>query len=85
MPETQLSSELKHSLARFLTGRPEILFAVLYGSAAEGRAFRDLDVAVFVDRAPVAAWSSSVSARMWFCAPSSIKSGLRPPLGSVRR
>ena len=36
-----------------LDDRPEILFAMLYGSAAEGRPFRDLDVGVFVDRARV--------------------------------
>ena len=31
-------------------GRREILFAVLFGSAAEGPEFHDLDVAVYVDR-----------------------------------
>ena len=55
MPETQLSPELKHSLIRGLADRPEILFAILYGSASEGRTFRDLDVGLYVDRAQVAA------------------------------
>ena len=40
-------------LAAHLRGRPEVLFAILYGSAGEGRDFRDLDVAVWVDRARV--------------------------------
>ena len=34
---------------------PEILFAVLYGSAAEGDQFNDLDVGVWVDRTAVPA------------------------------
>ena len=51
MSNPLLSLELKRNLARFLTSRPEILFAVLYGSASEGLPFRDLDIAVFVDRA----------------------------------
>ena len=38
-------------LAARLRDRPEILFAILYGSAGENRDFRDLDVAVWVDRA----------------------------------
>jgi predicted nucleotidyltransferase len=42
-------------LAPCLVGRLEILFAVLYGSAAEGGPFRDLDVGVMVDRARVPA------------------------------
>lgn len=37
-------------LERELAARPEILFAILYGSAAEGSAFRDVDVAAYVDR-----------------------------------
>lgn len=45
--------DIKDKLARSLAGRPEIWFAVLYGSAAEGRSFRDLDVGIFVDRAAV--------------------------------
>ena len=35
MSNPLLSPELKRSLARFLTGRPEILFAVLYGVSDE--------------------------------------------------
>jgi predicted nucleotidyltransferase len=42
-------------LIPFLVGRPEILFAVLYGSATEGGIFRDLDVGVMVDRSCVPA------------------------------
>jgi predicted nucleotidyltransferase len=43
-------------LAQPLSRQPEILFAVLYGSAADSEAYRDLDVGVMVDRAqtPVA-------------------------------
>jgi len=36
-----------------MSGRSEVRFAILYGSAAEGLAFGDLDVGVFVDRAQV--------------------------------
>lgn len=42
-------------LAQHLTERPEILFAVLYGSAVEGETFRDLDVGIMLDRAQVPA------------------------------
>ena len=40
-------------LVQHLAGRPEILFAVLYGSASEGAIFRDLDVGIMLDRAQV--------------------------------
>jgi predicted nucleotidyltransferase len=46
-----LSPALKDSLTGCLRNRPEIKFAILYGSAAEGRTFRDLDIAVWVERA----------------------------------
>ena len=36
-------------MLRLLAQRPEILFAYLHGSFAEGRPHRDVDVAVFVD------------------------------------
>jgi len=42
-------------LVQHLAGRPEILFAVLYGSASEGETFRDLDVGIMLDRAQVPA------------------------------
>ena len=51
---TSLPPGLKETLARSLAGRPEIRFALLYGSAAEGLPFRDLDIGVFVERASVA-------------------------------
>ena len=44
-------------LAQHLIGRPEILFAVLYGSAVEGETFRDLDVGIMLSRAQVPASS----------------------------
>ncbi len=47
------ASELKEWLARMareLEGVPGLVAAVLYGSAAEGLPFRDLDVALIVDR-----------------------------------
>jgi predicted nucleotidyltransferase len=52
-----LSPTLKDRLVGCLRDRPEIKFAILYGSAAEGRTFRDLDIAVWVERArlPVSA------------------------------
>ncbi len=43
----------RQTLERALAARPGILFAILYGSAAEGGEFRDVDVAVYVDRAGV--------------------------------
>jgi uncharacterized protein len=41
---------LIHNLRQALNGRAEIRFAVLYGSAAESSQFRDIDVAIDVDR-----------------------------------
>jgi predicted nucleotidyltransferase len=55
MANLQLSPKTKKALALCLQDRPEILFAILYGSAAEGLPFRDLDIALFVDRASVPA------------------------------
>jgi predicted nucleotidyltransferase len=51
----RLSSKTQDALALCLQDRPEILFALLYGSAAEGLAFQDLDIGLFVDRASVPA------------------------------
>ena len=48
-----LSPDVKNNLIDCLKGRPEIHFAILYGSAAEGRPFRDLDIGILVDRASV--------------------------------
>jgi predicted nucleotidyltransferase len=48
-------AKVKHTLAEQLKNRPEIHFAILYGSAAEGETFRDLDVGLFVDRTLVSA------------------------------
>lgn len=39
-------TELKSALQ----AQPKLLFAILYGSAAEGAPFHDLDIALFVDR-----------------------------------
>lgn len=44
---------LRDTVAEVLAKRPEILFAILYGSAAEGYEFHDLDIAVYLDRAKV--------------------------------
>ncbi len=52
MNSTDINS-IREVLTAHLSDRPEILFAILYGSASEGGAFRDLDVAVWVDRAAV--------------------------------
>jgi predicted nucleotidyltransferase len=49
----ELKSDVQQELVCALRDRPEILFAILYGSAAEERPFRDLDIALFVDRAAV--------------------------------
>jgi hypothetical protein len=48
-----VTRQILDDLIQRLSGRSEIRFAVLYGSAAEGRPFRDLDVGIFVDRAIV--------------------------------
>ncbi|MFB0536095.1 MAG: nucleotidyltransferase domain-containing protein [Anaerolineae bacterium] len=53
MASLELSPKVKDALALCLQDRPEILFAILYGSAAEGRPFQDLDIGLFVDRASV--------------------------------
>lgn len=55
----KLLPEIQKKLTRVLKGRPEILFAILYGSATEGRPFHDLDVALFVDRDAVP-WSDEL-------------------------
>ena len=47
-------SEIRNELS-CLKDRPELLFAMLYGSAAEEGDFRDLDIGLFVDRASVPA------------------------------
>jgi predicted nucleotidyltransferase len=41
--------ELRTRLARELEARPEIVLAVLHGSFERGEAFRDIDVAVWLD------------------------------------
>jgi predicted nucleotidyltransferase len=51
----KLSPQTKDAFALCLQNRPEILFAILYGSAAEGLPFQDLDIGLFVDRASVPA------------------------------
>ncbi len=48
-----LTPDTQQKLVCALQDRPEILFAILYGSAVEGKPFQDLDVAIFVDRAVV--------------------------------
>ncbi len=40
--------EVLHKLTLHLAGRREIIFAYVHGSFAEGRPFRDIDVAVWV-------------------------------------
>lgn len=51
--QAKVDTDLKKTLAAHLSARPEIHFAILYGSAAEGSVFRDLDIGVFVDRTRV--------------------------------
>lgn len=43
-------SKIKKVLILSLKSYPEIIFAVLYGSAAEGVSFQDLDIGLFVDQ-----------------------------------
>ncbi len=42
--------DMLHRMARVLGDMPGLIAAILYGSAAEGLPFRDLDVALVVDR-----------------------------------
>ena len=51
--QLKLSAKVKEALVCCLQNRPEIDFAILYGSAGEGRSFRDLDIGLFVDRTSV--------------------------------
>jgi predicted nucleotidyltransferase len=53
--ESTLPPSIQETLADHLAARPEVRFALLYGSAARGTRFRDLDIGVFVDRADVPA------------------------------
>jgi predicted nucleotidyltransferase len=46
-------ASIKKVLIQFLQKRAEIWFAVLYGSAAENQAFRDIDIGLFVIRETV--------------------------------
>ena len=48
-------SALKDQLVHQLQTRPEIRFALLYGSASEGYPYRDLDVGIYVDRSLIPA------------------------------
>lgn len=52
---SRAQSDLEKTLAARLATHPEIRFAMLYGSAAEGGTFRDLDIGLFVDRTQVSA------------------------------
>jgi len=47
----------RQNLTQALMGRPGIVFAILYGSAANEDQFRDLDIGIFVDRQQVPASS----------------------------
>lgn len=49
----QLAPGFRQTLARLLETRLEIRFAILYGSAAEGGRFQDVDIALFMDRSMV--------------------------------
>lgn len=42
--------DVQRSLADYLATRPEIRFALLYGSAAEDVRFRDLDIGMCYNR-----------------------------------
>lgn len=42
-------SEIVIRLKDYLASRPEVLFAYLHGSFADGRPFRDIDLAVWVE------------------------------------
>lgn len=48
---TLLIADIKRVIAEHLALRLEIVFAIVYGSAAEGRPFQDVDVAVWVNEA----------------------------------
>lgn len=48
--KVEMEQARKKILSDALSGRDEILFALLYGTAAEGFRFRDLDIGIFVNR-----------------------------------
>lgn len=48
-----LQQEYIEKITTWLRGYPEIIFAYLYGSAADSANFRDVDIGVFVDRSQV--------------------------------
>jgi len=43
------ASAVRAALRAYLVDRPEVIFAYVYGSFAEGLPFRDIDVGVFLD------------------------------------
>ncbi len=45
-----LNPKIKERISHTLNGRPEIRFALRYGSAAEGQSFRHLDIGLWLDR-----------------------------------
>jgi len=47
-------ADFQNQIAKLLEPYAEILFAVLYGSAVEGEDYRDLDIALWVDRTQLA-------------------------------
>ncbi len=47
---TERVALIGQEITQVLSGRQELLFAILYGSAATEERFRDLDIAVFVRR-----------------------------------
>lgn len=49
-PTAQEITAIRGALDRTLASYPEVQAAVLYGSAAERRPFRDLDIALILDR-----------------------------------
>lgn len=54
MPAEPLDLEqTKQHLQNFLANQPAILFAILYGSAADSQHYRDLDIAIYVDPAAI--------------------------------
>ena len=79
---------VRSCLARDLDARPEILLALLHGSFARGEAFRDVDIAVWLDPARLSmderfrfALDLSVELRLTLGIQWTSGSSTRPPWG----
>ncbi|MFN3741015.1 MAG: nucleotidyltransferase domain-containing protein, partial [Thermodesulfovibrionales bacterium] len=69
--------EVIKNLAESLEKRDEIIFAYIYGSFAEGLAWRDIDVAVYVNKDAVPE-AEAIDYGLRISAVSEMETGIRP-------